>query len=131
MMLDGYACRVMFLCFDDWRTMCVGFHCPHSRIFQVVGFRFVSLAKRQKLTKSLLSESEKALSIKSESGGASCDTAPFSKPYMFRSATDAASAAIDYSKGNIEDGIVDSPPSRGPGRTPIYSPSPLKRVSLS
>ena len=50
---------------------------------------------------------------------------------MFHSATDAASAAIDYSKGNIKDGVVDSPPSRGPGRTPIYSLSPLKRVSPS
>jgi hypothetical protein len=48
---------------------------------------------------------------------------------MLRSAADAASAAIDYSKGNIEDGVVDSPPSRGPSRTPICSPSPLKRVS--
>jgi hypothetical protein len=48
---------------------------------------------------------------------------------MLRSAADAASAAIDYSKGNIEDGVVDSPPSRGPLRTPISSPSPLKRVS--
>lgn len=48
---------------------------------------------------------------------------------MFRSAIDAASAAIDYSKGDVEDGVVDSPPSRGPGRTPICSPSPLKRAS--
>ena len=109
----------------------MGFHCPHSRIFQVGGFGSVSSTKRQKLTKSLLSRSEKALSIKSKSGGASCDTAPFSKPYMFRSATDAASAAIDYSKGNIEDGVVDSPPSREPSRTPICSSSPLKRVSPS
>ena len=44
-------------------------------------------------------------------------------------ATDAASAAIDYSKGNIEDGVIDSPPSRGPMKTPICSPSPLKRAS--
>ena len=40
-------------------------------------------------------------------------------------------SAIDYSKGNIEDGVVDSPPSRKPGRTPICSPLPLKRVSPS
>ena len=45
---------------------------------------------------------------------------------MFRSATDAASAAIDYSKGNIDDGVVDSPSNRGPERTPLYSPLPLK-----
>ena len=50
---------------------------------------------------------------------------------MFRSATDAASVAIDYSKGNIKDRVVDSPPSRGPGKIPICSPSPLKRVSPS
>ena len=72
-----------------------------------------------------------SLSTNSESRGASCDTVPLSKPYMFRSATDAALAAIDYSKGNIDDGVVDSPPSRGPERTPLYSPSPLKRVSSS
>ena len=96
----------------------MGFHCRHSRIFQVGGFRFVSLAKRQKLTKSLLSESKKALSIKSESEGASCDTALFSKPYMFRSATNAASIAIDYSKGNIEDGVVDSPRVADPAEFP-------------
>ena len=30
------------------------------------------------------------------------------------SATDAASAAIDFSKTDVNDGVVDSPPSRGP-----------------
>ena len=50
---------------------------------------------------------------------------------MLCSAADAASATIDYSKGNIEDGVVNSPPSRGPVKTPICSPSPLKRASLS
>ena len=109
MMLDVYACRMMFLCFDGRRTMCVGFHCPHSRLFQVGGFRSVPTAKRQKLTKGLLSGSEKTLLIKSKSEGASCNTAPLSKPYMFRSTTDAASAAIDYLKGNIEDGSWIAP----------------------
>jgi hypothetical protein len=41
------------------------------------------------------------------------------------SATDAASAALDFSKENVEDGVVDSPPSRSVGRTPVYLPSPL------
>ena len=50
---------------------------------------------------------------------------------MLCSVGDAASTTIDYSKGNIEDGVVDSPPSRGPVKTPICSPSPLKRASLS
>jgi hypothetical protein len=52
---------------------------------------------------------------------------PFSKPYVMFSATDAASAAIDYSKGNVEDGVVDSPPNRGLVLAPIFSPSPLKQ----
>ena len=50
---------------------------------------------------------------------------------MLCSAVDAASATIDYSKGNIEDRVVDSPPSRGPVNTPICSPSPLKWASSS
>ena len=51
---------------------------------------------------------------------------------MFRSASDAVSAAIDYSKGNIDDEVVDSPSSNyGPERTPMWSPLPLKRVSSS
>ena len=57
--------------------------------------------------------------------------APLSKPYMLCSAADVVSAAIDYLKGNIEDGVIDSPPSRGPVKTPICSLSPLKRASSS
>ena len=83
------------------------------------------------MTRSLLSGSKNSISTKSASEGGSCGTAPLSKPYMLCSAADAAFAAIDYSKGNIEDGIVDSPLSRGPVKTPICSPSPLKRASSS
>ena len=50
----------------------------------------------------------------------------YSKPYVLFSATDAALAAIDFSKGNVEDGVVDSPPSRGPWRLPVVSASPLQ-----
>jgi hypothetical protein len=52
---------------------------------------------------------------------------PFSKPYVMFSATNAASTAIDYSKGNVEDGVVDSPLSRGLVLAPIFSPSRLKQ----
>ena len=48
---------------------------------------------------------------------------------MLCSATDAASAAIDFSKGNVEEGVVDSPSNRGVPRTPVCSPSPLKRIA--
>lgn len=55
-----------------------------------------------------------------------CVPSQFSKPYLMHSATDAASAIVDFSKGNIEDGVVNSPPSRGAVRTPVCSPSPLR-----
>jgi hypothetical protein len=42
------------------------------------------------------------------------------------SAADAASAALDFSKDNMEDGVIDSPPSRSVGRTLVCSPSPLR-----
>ena len=42
------------------------------------------------------------------------------------SATNAALAAIDFSKSNVDDGVVDSPSSRGLRRSPIVSPSPLQ-----
>jgi hypothetical protein len=55
-----------------------------------------------------------------------CVPSQFSKVYLMYSATDAASAALDFSKRNVEDGVVDSPPSRSADRTPICSPSPLR-----
>ena len=42
------------------------------------------------------------------------------------SATDAASTAIDFSKSNVDDRVVDSPPSQGLRRSLIVSPSPLQ-----
>jgi hypothetical protein len=55
-----------------------------------------------------------------------CLPSQFSKPYVMYSATDAASAAIDFAKGNVEDGVVNSPPSRDAARLPVCSPSPLR-----
>jgi hypothetical protein len=51
-----------------------------------------------------------------------CVPSQFSKPYLMYSATDATSAALDFSKGNVEDGVVDSPPSRSAD----CLPSPLR-----
>ena len=53
----------------------------------------------------------------------------YSKPYVLFLATNAASAAIDFSKGNVEDGVVDSPPSQGLWRSPVVSASPLQGSS--
>jgi hypothetical protein len=54
-----------------------------------------------------------------------CVPSQFSKPYLMYSATDPTSVTLDFSKGNVEDGVVDSPPSRNMGRTPVCSPSLL------
>lgn len=97
--------------------------------FQIEGSILPRLLDKQPLTRSLLSGSEASHSRSSHSGGGSCFATPYSKPYVLCSATDAASAAIDFSKENVEEGVVDSPPSRGLARTPICSPSPLKRIA--
>jgi hypothetical protein len=55
-----------------------------------------------------------------------CVPFQFSKPYLMYSATDAASVALDFSKGNVEDRVFDSPPSCSAGRTLVCSPSPLR-----
>jgi hypothetical protein len=44
-------------------------------------------------------------------------------------ATDAASATVDFAKGNV-DGVVNSTPSRDAPRLPICSPSPLRGYGL-
>jgi hypothetical protein len=49
----------------------------------------------------------------------------FLKPYLMYSATNVASATLDFSKGNVEDGVVDSPPSRSVGRMRQRSCSPM------
>jgi hypothetical protein len=55
-----------------------------------------------------------------------CIPSQFSKPYLMYSATDAAFATVDFAKGNVEDGVVNSPSSRGVGRSPVSSPSSLR-----
>ena len=45
---------------------------------------------------------------------------------MLFSATDVAVAAIDFLRKNVDDRVVDSPPSRGPWRSLMLSASPLQ-----
>jgi hypothetical protein len=54
-----------------------------------------------------------------------CLPSQFSKPYLIYSASDAASAAVDFAKGNVEDGVVNSPPSWDVARLLVCSPSSL------
>lgn len=56
---------------------------------------------------------------------AACAKSERSMAYYLHSATTAGSA-VDYSKGDLEHGVVDSPPSRGARVTPPCSPSPLR-----
>ena len=77
-------------------------------------------------TRASESRHESLLSSQSVSKDGSLAPLQYSKPYVLFSATDAASAAIDFTKGNVEDGVVDSPPSRGPWRSPVVSASPLQ-----
>jgi hypothetical protein len=55
-----------------------------------------------------------------------CVPSQFSKPYLMYSATDATSATVDFAKGNVEDGVVNSLPNRGTSRSPVCSPSLLR-----
>jgi hypothetical protein len=55
-----------------------------------------------------------------------CLPSQFSKPYLMYSATDAASTAVNFAKGSLEDGVVNNPPSRDAARLPMCSPSPLQ-----
>ena len=97
---------------------------------QATGFTVYRTPPEQLLTRSLQSGSSASFLGGSESAGGSCGPSKYSRPYVLCSATDAASAAMDYStKKNEEDGVVNSPPDRGPVRTPVRSPSPLKRSS--
>ena len=49
----------------------------------------------------------------------------FSKPYLMYSTTNAASTALDFSKKNVEDRVVDSLPNYSAWRMLISLPSPL------
>jgi hypothetical protein len=54
---------------------------------------------------------------------ANCVLSQFSKSYLMYSAT--------YAKDNVEDGVVESPPSCSAGQLPVYLPSPLQRCRLT
>ena len=55
-----------------------------------------------------------------------CLPSQFSKPYLMYSAIDVALVAVDFAKGNVEDGVVNNPPSRDAARLLVCLPSPLQ-----
>lgn len=78
---------------------------------QVGSYLEYSLPPKQLQTKNLLSQYDALFLGYSNSGGSSCGPSRYSRPYVLCSATSAASTTIDFSKGSVDDGIVDSPPS--------------------
>ena len=66
------------------------------------------------------------LSGRSKSCNGGCTLSEYSKPYVLFSAIDAASVAIDFLRKSVDDGVVDSPPSRGAWRLRVLSASPLE-----
>ena len=71
-------------------------------------------------------ESEDRVSGSSRSTETSCIPLRNSRPYVMCSASDAVSAAIDFSKDDVDEGVVDSPPSQDPIRILLHCMSPLK-----
>jgi len=69
------------------------------------------------------------LSRRSGFDGGSCGPSAYSRPFVLRFAMDATSMTIDFLKGNVEEDVVDNPPSWGPVRISICSPFPLKRMA--
>jgi hypothetical protein len=72
--------------------------------------------------------------VNTESSGlieGDCIPSQFSKLHLMYSTTDVAFVAIDFAKGNEDDGVIDSPPSRSAGRMPVCLPSPLQGGQLN
>ena len=66
------------------------------------------------------------LSGRSKSRKGGCALSEYSKLYILFSATNAASATIDFSRKNMDDGVVDSPSSRGAWRSLVLLALPLE-----
>ena len=102
--------------------------CHPNSLLQVLVAVQQSLLLEQRLTRSVRSRFEDSNLGLSGSVGGSCILSLYSKLYVMCSTTDAASTAINFSRAGVDKGIVDSPPSRGPTRTPLCSSLPLKRL---
>ena len=84
-----------------------------------------------KLTRSLQLGSEALLSMESGNGTTRGSRAEVSATYMFWSAEDASLVAMDYRKGDVEEGVVNQAGGRGGRKETSYSPVRLKRVCSS
>ena len=79
----------------------------HAYVLQGGGGGDETVETGTKLTRSLYSGSEASLSMGSGNGTTRGSGAEVSAAYMFWSAEDASSAAMDYKKGDVEEGVVN------------------------
>ena len=103
----------------------------HAYVLQGGGGGDKTLDTRMKLTRSLQSGSEASLSMGSGNGTTRGSRAEVSAAYMFWSAEDASSAAMDYRKGNVEEGVVNQVGDGGGRKETSNSLVRLKRVCSS
>jgi len=85
----------------------------------------------QQLTKSLFSKSKASVSKMSILYGRNYFPSTYSRPYILCFAIDVAWVAIDYSKGNMNEGVIDSPSSQGSIGKIHCSSSLLKKVACT
>ena len=108
------------------------FFCPSHRLFSSCVFLLqVSKANNTPLCRSVHSNPSFISGSFSDYSGAPLEgfaQSQQSKPYLMCTATDAASAVMDFSTQKVDDGVVDSPPERRAGIPTVASPSPLKRT---
>ena len=79
----------------------------HAYILQGGGGGDETVETGMKLTRSLQSGSEASLSMGSENGTTGGSGAEVSAAYMFWLVEDSSSTAMDYRKGDVEEGVVN------------------------
>ena len=103
----------------------------HAYVLQGGGGGDETVETGMKLTRSLQSGSEASLSMGSENGTTGGSGVEVSAAYMFWSAEDASSNAMDYRKGNVEEGVVNQAGGGGERKERSNSLIRLKRVCSS
>ena len=103
----------------------------HAYVLQGGGGGDETVETGMKLMRSLQSGSEASLSMGSGNGTTRGIEAEVSAAYMFWSAEDASSTAMDYRKGDVEEGVVNQAGGGGGRKERSNSLVRLKRVCSS
>ena len=103
----------------------------HAYVLQGGGSGDETVETGMKLTRSLQSGLEASLLMGSGNGTTRGSGAEVLAAYMFWSAKDASSAAMDYRKGNVEEGMVNQAGGGEERKERSNSPVRLKRVCSS